>query len=482
MKKQYDEIDDVKERILNTTLLVGVILGVITFILSLNNYFESELRINYLLNLIVIFGFFIVYYYRSRLSLATKSIVTIIGLFVLSFVDIFKLGPYSPTKILLVLIPFYASISFSSKRIIAFSVVAITIYFCLAYGFISGLIDSTIDLNARGIRLSSWLVNLSLIVIIAWVIITIVNQFNKTFYKLLHDLEEQNKELKAHRENLEGLVAERSKDLESANEELSAINEELQQSQNIIETQNLQLKSTLDYLTETQGKLVQSEKMASLGVLSAGVAHEINNPLNFIVGGLFGLEKFFNARSSEEQDEVCIYLNSIKTGVDRVSNIVSALGQFSRKNESLSEVCDIHTIIENCLVILSHQLDGKINVIKEYNSGSSTVKGNVGKLHQVFTNILSNSIQAIESKGTITVKTSATANYLIAEIQDTGCGISKEDLARVTDPFFSTKDPGMGVGLGLSIVYNIINEHNGEFSIESEVGVGTKVKLKFPVG
>lgn len=481
MIKQYDEIVDVKNHIFNVTLLVGTILGTVTFMLSLRNFYESEVRINYLLNFFTILTFLIVYLFRQKLSQNFKSFVVILGVFVLSFIDIYKLGTYSTAKALLVLIPFFSLIAFKFNRIVFYSVLAILVYVFFAYQFVSQSFSLTVDLNERNLHISSWLVNLSILVIIAYAVLIIVDRFNKTFYKLIDNLEEQNVELQAHRENLEGLVAERSADLEAANEELIATNEELHQSNSIIETQNQELKSTLEHLKDTQLKLVQSEKMASLGVLSAGVAHEINNPLNFIMGGYSGIEKCVTNPSECNKDDMLLYLNIIKTGVERASDIVKALNLFSRSNDSYNEECDVHSIIDNSLIILSNQYKNRIEIVKEFDSGSVVAKGNVSKLLQVFLNLLTNSIHAIEDEGKITIKTRRNKEHVTVEITDSGCGINKENLPKITDPFFTTKDPGKGTGLGLSIAYKIIQEHKGTLNIDSVEEKGTVVMIDLPL-
>lgn len=480
MVKQYDEIVEVKNRIFDSTLLIGSILGLLTFIMSLRNFYASEIRFNYILNFMIIALFLIIYLFRKRLSPKIKSLFVLTGLYVLSFIDIYKLGTYSTAKILLVLIPFFSFIAFNNKNIFLFSLGAVLIYFFFIWQFTTGAITLTIDLKDRNLQISSWLVNLFLIVIVAWAVLTIVNQFNKTFYQLIHRLEEQNKELILHREHLELLVAERSRELEEANEELNNMNEELYQNKNIIETQNLELTSTLENLKKTQSQLIQSEKMASLGVLSAGVAHEINNPLNFIMGGYTGLEEYFRKSGKQDEKNIPVFLESIRSGVERATGIVQALNQFSRSNDTDCEKCDIHSVIDNSLIILSNLYKDRISIHKKYSEVPIITQANVSKLIQVFVNIITNSIHAMEARGEITILTQIKEGIIEIEISDTGCGISSENLTKISDPFFTTKEPGKGTGLGLSIVYSIIHDYHGEMYFDSEPGKGTKVKIFLP--
>jgi PAS domain S-box-containing protein len=288
-------------------------------------------------------------------------------------------------------------------------------------------------------------------------------------------------ELENYKDKLEELVKIRTDELETANEELRASNEELYEKGIIINSKNEKLELTLKHLKETQAQLLQSEKMASLGILTAGVSHEINNPLNYIMGAYEGLSFHYkNKTLSENYDEIRVLLDAVKIGVDRSSSIVKSLNQFSRNNKSLSEECDLHDIIDNCLNILYNQYKGHITIEKSFCNSELLMKGNVGELHQVFTNVLNNAIQAIELKGTISIKTELEKSGVIVKISDTGTGISAENLKKITDPFFTTKPPGKGTGLGLSITYNIIKEHKGKIEFESEVGKGTIVKIVLP--
>lgn len=248
----------------------------------------------------------------------------------------------------------------------------------------------------------------------------------------------------------------------------------------IINLQKDEIRISLNELKKTQAQLVQSEKMASLGILTAGVAHEINNPLNFINGAYLGLNSFFSSSPPKDQKKVAVLLKALQTGIDRTSQIVQGLNHFSQDSKTHNEKCDIHTIIDNCLVILKSRFNNSIKIKKEYNNMKLITKGNDGKLHQVFINILLNAVQAIDKNGVINIKTEKQEDTIIICISDNGFGIDQKYIPNIFDPFFTTKDPGKGIGLGLSIVYNIIKEHHGNIDFKSELNKGTKVKVTFP--
>lgn len=269
------------------------------------------------------------------------------------------------------------------------------------------------------------------------------------------------------------LITERAYEIETLNEELSATNDELH-------SQRDNLEEALTNLQNTQKQLIQSEKMATLGVLAAGVAHEINNPLNFIKGGILTIENFLKANLMDRYEEIEQMVEIVNTGVERSAAIVKSLGHYSRKDDKVKTETNIHSIIDNCLLMLNNQLKKRVEVVKMYAPQPLIFSCNEGRMHQAILNILSNASQAIEDKGTIIITTEQVADELIISIADSGCGISPENLDKITDPFFTTKEPGKGTGLGLSIALNIIEEHNGWLEFKSEVGVGTTVFLKFP--
>ncbi|MDO3694192.1 ATP-binding protein [Wenyingzhuangia sp. chi5] len=273
--------------------------------------------------------------------------------------------------------------------------------------------------------------------------------------------------LEKHKKKLESTVEYRTKELNKKNKELESSNQEL--------------AKTLESLQKAQIQLIQSEKMATLGILTSGVAHEINNPLNYLIGAQIGLSNYFENHQSLDPENTNILLESINVGVKRISNIVNGLNQFSRNNENMNEDCDIHSILNNCFEMLSSISKHKVDIIKKYSEVTILVQGNSGKLHQVFLNILSNSIQSITGHGKIEVVTKIKEREIIIEIEDNGHGIEKDILHKISDPFFTTKPPGQGTGLGLSISTSIINEHNGALKFDSEPNKGTKVTINLPL-
>ncbi len=288
------------------------------------------------------------------------------------------------------------------------------------------------------------------------------------------DLRKIQDELKEYTEELEKLVQKRTQQLESVNVELKSQNSEL-------ELNKFELEATLEDLKKTQNRLVQAEKMASLGVLSAGIGHEINNPLNFILGGVKGLTNELEKGSKSLAEKTKPFVEVINEGVGRASQIVKSLGHFSHQGGAMDDHVDLHDIVENCLVILSNKLKNHIVIKKEYGGDLPAIRGSSGKLHQVFLNVLSNAADAIKDEGEITIRSKIKSKTVEFEIQDSGIGIPKDNLSKVLDPFFTTKAPGEGTGLGLFITHSILEEHNGTLEIQSVVNDGTKIFIRLPL-
>lgn len=237
------------------------------------------------------------------------------------------------------------------------------------------------------------------------------------------------------------------------------------------------LEDTLEELQEAQGQLINSEKMASLGQMSAGINHEIKNPLNFIQGGLETMKQNMNKSTLKENET---FFEIMDEGLKRLNKIVNSLSHFSHQSQAQNEECNIPELIDNCLNILEHKSKDRIEIKTSY-CDQKLVMGNSGKLHQVFLNLLGNAIHAIPDQGLIRIKTQKDKKFIHIVIDDNGSGISPEYLDKIFDPFFSTKKPGEGTGLGLAISSKIISDHLGSIVATSDPGNGSTFRVSLPV-
>lgn len=296
---------------------------------------------------------------------------------------------------------------------------------------------------------------------------------------------------------LEAKVTERTHELKASNEELN---------------------KTLKDLKEAEMQLVESEKMASLGQLTAGIAHEINNPINFVTSNVkplkrdvemvismlnqieeISLSDTSSADKKQQIDElkqeydydylkteIDYLINGINEGSSRTAEIVKGLRIFSRLDEDDLKRANINEGLDSTLVIVNNQLDNRIDIVKQYDE-LPLVECYPGKLNQVFLNMVSNALHAIKSRykeekgGVLTISTSANATHILISIRDNGIGMDETTKKKLFEPFFTTKDVGEGTGLGLSIAYNTIVKHNGTITVNSEIGVGTEFIIEIPI-
>ena len=236
------------------------------------------------------------------------------------------------------------------------------------------------------------------------------------------------------------------------------------------------IKQANEELKKTHEKLVQSEKLASVGILAAGVAHEINNPL----GGIFNCIQMLKLNNNNPELRGK-YLNLIKEGLDRIESTVSKLLWVSRKGEHKPICMNVKDSINGVYTFLWPKLKkSRIHFLNEVEDGLFIVF-DPHDFHQVILNLFINAIHAMKGEGRLTVRGYRDDSKIKVEVIDTGEGISQENLGKIFNPFFTTKPPGEGTGLGLWMCYNIIKNYNGEIYAESEVGKGTKFTLTFPV-
>ena len=276
---------------------------------------------------------------------------------------------------------------------------------------------------------------------------------------------------------------------------------------------NRDLKELNSKLSDAQSKLIQSEKLASIGQLAAGVAHEINTPIGFIFSNFGTLEQYledlFQMLDAYEQAEASMsdgaalarirslkadldidylkedipnLMSESRDGIQRVRKIVQDLKDFSRVDARQEwESVDLHAGIDSTLNIVNNEIKYKADVVKHYGA-LPEVQCLPSELNQVFMNLLVNAAHAITAeRGTITISTGVEGRNVWVEVADTGAGIAQENLQRIFDPFFTTKPVGKGTGLGLSLSYGIVQKHSGRMEVHSELGVGTRFRVTLPI-
>lgn len=299
-----------------------------------------------------------------------------------------------------------------------------------------------------------------------------------------------------------------------ATERLMITENKLKQALNVEQESKEELTQTLENLKSTQSQLVQSEKMASLGQLTAGIAHEINNPINFVYNGIDTLkvslddlisivEKYDDLENTDDYKKVMEEIkemkdeyayddllsdlkelvSDIKKGAVRTIEIVKGLRVFSRLDEEEMKPANVNDALDATLVLLRNKTKNKINIKKFYDDSIADINCFPGQLNQVFMNILNNGIQAIPEErkdGEIQLYTENQDQHVMIKIKDNGAGMSEQVKRRIFEPFFTTKPVGIGTGLGMSITFGIIEKHGGNIYCNSEEGKGTEFSILIP--
>ena len=315
-----------------------------------------------------------------------------------------------------------------------------------------------------------------------------IGRLARSFNFMAESLEERSRELTSLNRNLEEKVKARTRALEEANQEMAEAYHELK---------------------ETQFQLVQSEKLASLGQLVAGIAHEIKNPLNFIYGNtgflrdyIHRLEKLVKlyeevSRLGDEEraaveklkeeigysfivEDLGTLVDNFEEGAERIHSIVGDLRTFSRTETGEFKAIDLHEAIDLALNLLHNEFKGRVEIIREYGAVPQ-VECQAGKINQVLVNLLMNAGQAIPGEGKITITTRKAGRYAEIIIEDDGEGMTPSQLEHIFEPFYTTKPVGSGTGLGLSISYAIIQDHKGTITVSSEPGEGSRFCVSLPI-
>jgi len=325
------------------------------------------------------------------------------------------------------------------------------------------------------------------------------------------------RQVEAHGEDEIGVLArafnQMAQTIRQRQQELEEINRQLEEKvvlrTQALETSNQELREAMRHLQDAQDQLIQAEKLASLGRLVAGIAHEIKNPLNFIYGNTRFLDEYIekvrkfvtlaeSATASNEAvfetlrrhraatnldfvlDDLGHIAANIHEGALRIRNIVDDLRTFARTPTGGYEDVDMGKVLDMCLNLLRNQYKHHIRIHRDYET-VPVIQASLGKMEQVFLNVITNAIDAIEGEGDIWIRLRAGVDLVSVEVEDSGPGIPPEHLPRIFDPFFTTKEVGKGTGLGLSISYNIVKQHQGRITAGSGKGGGALIRVELPI-
>jgi signal transduction histidine kinase len=247
-----------------------------------------------------------------------------------------------------------------------------------------------------------------------------------------------------------------------------------------IQEKNLELESALNLVKQTQAELIQSEKLASLGTLAAGLAHELNNCLHFVSITLSPLERLLaEIGENEHRGQILRMFGRIKEGTELASEIIDNLKNYVSSDNTKFESVELEKIVSTVLSILKSNMNERIEVKSNIPTGLC-VLGNRAGLNQLLMNLLKNSIDSMKQGGIINIIAREQSETWTMEVEDTGEGIPDELLTKIYDPFFTTKEVGQGTGLGLFVVHKEVKRHHGQISVSSTIGKGTRFTLQFP--
>ena len=422
--------------------------------------------------------------FQSKVRLTVRVILFSIFLTATSFSSLYSFGLLSLDKTYLLTAPVILSFAVGRRWSYAFIMVIVCGFLFIGDRFSTGQLPLP-DLST----LNHFLhlpIDAAAITVVSFAMVIIISGMREKLIANVSDIYERYSRLKMEEETLKAIridlnekVQNRVTDLNDSQAMLLEARKKLQEQHDMFVDQQKVLEKTNLDIRAAQADLSQARKLASLGSLSLGVAHEINNPLNFIQGTLVVLEK--RLAGSGDQPSLDL-LASIQAGAGQVNRIVKGLAQFGSHNEETVELCDVLPILEGCRLMVSPKLGPSTRLEIVQPGSPCMVTANRGKLHQLFINIFYNAVQAVSDEGLILVSVfqKQASNMVVVRVSDNGIGIPEEILHRITEPFFTTRPAGKGTGLGLYICRQIVDELHGSLTFRSRSGKGTDVDIELP--
>lgn len=438
----------------------------------------------FLINTLFLFLLTLFLIYFNRFTLRFRIVFLTLVMMIPSLMELFMLGLLSFGKTIFVLAPILLAIVFDAAVVYLMVTVIGFIFLLAALGFSFGFLDAPEpDRIMRPVHL---LLDTITLLTFSILFILIIDKLRIQLIQTFLDISKKNSELQEAenslviiRDQLNQRVSERMSELEEAKEMLLQAKERLSEQNLIMVRKRNDLDQTYQMIQQNQANLVQARKMASLGSLSLGIAHEINNPLNFIQGSLAILEKKIRVPENHQLSKI---LPIMKDAAFKISKIVKSLYQFGPGQEQIPGPSNLYSILDNCYTLLKPQTGAGTTIEIQKPDFTPVAIGLTEKLHQVFLNVLHNAIQAVSENGHIEVSfvVNLEKNTVVTRIADNGPGIPAELIEKITQPFFTTKPMGKGTGLGLYISNQIITEHHGTMKFESSPGNGTAVIIELP--
>lgn len=478
------KLDDLREGYIDMVIAVTALTGITSFTFAFIRDYGISVGFGYLVRIFILGCIIGVYLFRKSLSSNSKSIIVVIALTAFFVTSITGLGFFSPMKLFIVFGAISLTFVLPGKWAVLWVIILTCAYAVSAATLIHDLRPYRLEPEYLVTNMSHWLADLSFTLMSGITVIYIVNSFRIKLSETSSELDGQNSRLENYRSEMlsynsdqEKLIAESTQDLAVLVEEYAARNRELKAINVSAQQQNEKLSAATDKMKLVRGKLVLSDRLTSLGLLTAGVCHEIRNPLNHIQASVTLLEQHF--RKSGGFSDSGKLLEILKNGVVRIKAITDSLNQFDHVSYDAEEYADLVLVVQNCRRILSHLFNERVAFRFIHPHQHIRLKLSADVLHQIVLNILRNALESLPGSGEVSVEILVSADRVIVEIIDNGEGIPPENLPLVTEPFFSTKPTDQHTGLGLFHVQKILSDLGGRLTIESDPGEGTVVRAVF---
>ena len=486
MDAPKSKLDILRASFIDTMLAVAMILGVFaTFFTILRDYPDyinllTFARVGFLLIFVLLF------FSKKKFSENQKLIVLILSWVLYFWLAVTSLGFFSTMKWLIILGPVVMVFLLPRIASVIMAGLLSIVFFYSSWNLMAGFKKYLIPPSILLTDIYHWSTDLGTSLICVITIIILITRFKSELNSSISEISQQNEKLKTSQKeidefnsNLEKLIDDQTSDLKKAVDDLAKQNQDLKILNSGIQKYNQEISEATARLKLVQERVVISDKMASLGLLTAGICHEIKNPLNHIHGSSLILENFLKSESAPAPTDQVKLINALNTGVNRIKAIIDSLNQFDYTSSRSGEWVNLVTVVKNCRSILEHLFNSEIDYEFKTNSVSAEIQISSDLLHQVVLNILQNAVESLPEKGKIHVALLASDDRAIIEISDNGTGIPEELKGQITDPFFSTKSTELHTGLGLYHVQKLMNDVEGKLIIDSEINRGTIVRLIF---